>query len=148
MILKLHNYMLVHSEKDARHKGNYKFGSNHVEAKDHNGNVVGTIFDSIPPYLVKNEIQELIDWYNWTVDIKTKHPLIIIANFIFEYLAIHSFQDRNGRTSRLLTNLLLLKHSYLFLMNTLLKQIKLIITWHLIKLKLHGRQNQKILPLG
>ena len=113
-ILKLHNDMLVHSEKDARHKGNYKFGSNRVEAKDHNGNVVGTIFDPTPPYLVKKEMQELIDWYNWTVDSKTKHPLIIIANFIFEYLAIHPFQDGNGRTSRLLTNLLLLKHGYLF----------------------------------
>ncbi|WP_232279064.1 hypothetical protein [Rickettsia akari] len=53
--------MLVHSEKDARHKGNYKFGPNRVEAKDPNGNVVGTIFDPTPPSLVKNEMQELID---------------------------------------------------------------------------------------
>lgn len=113
-ILKLHNDMLVHSEKDVRHKGNYKFSSNRVEAKDHNGDIVGTIFDPTPPYLVKKEMQELIDWYNWAVDNKTKHPLIIIANFIFEYLAIHPFQDGNGRTSRLLTNLLLLKHGYLF----------------------------------
>ncbi|HJD61518.1 MAG TPA: Fic family protein [Rickettsia endosymbiont of Columbicola hoogstraali] len=45
---------------------------------------------------------------------KAKHPLILIANFIFEYLAIHPFQDGNGRTSRLLTNLLLLKHGYLY----------------------------------
>lgn len=43
-----------------------------------------------------------------------KHPLILMANFIFEYLAIHPFQDGNGRTSRLLTNLLLLQHGYLF----------------------------------
>ena len=42
------------------------------------------------------------------------HPLLIIANFIFEFLAIHPFQDGNGRVSRILTNLLLLKNGYFF----------------------------------
>ncbi len=113
-ILKLHNDMLIHSQKDAGHKGTYKFGSNRVEAKDNKGNLVGVIFDPTPPYLVKKEMQELIDWYNWAVKTKAKHPLILIANFVFEYLAIHPFQDGNGRTSRLLTNLMLLKENYLF----------------------------------
>jgi len=113
-ILKLHHDMLIYSEKDMRHKGNYKFGSNCVEAKDHAGNVVGVIFDPTPPYLVKKEMQELIDWYNWAVSAKAKHPLILAANFIFEYLAIHPFQDGNGRTSRLLTNLIMLQQDYLF----------------------------------
>lgn len=113
-IFKLHHDMLIHSQKDARHKGKYKFGSNRVEAKDQFGNVVGVIFDPTPPYLVKKEMQELIDWYNWAVDTKAKHPLILIANFVFEYLAIHPFQDGNGRTSRLLTNLMLLQQGYLF----------------------------------
>jgi Fic family protein len=113
-ILNLHNDMLIHSQKDAGHKGTYKFGSNRVEAKDNKGKLVGIIFDPTPPYLVKKEMQELIDWYNWAVKTKAKHPLILIANFIFEYLAIHPFQDGNGRTSRLLTNLMLLKENYLF----------------------------------
>ncbi|QQV74870.1 hypothetical protein H6P87_00412 [Rickettsia tillamookensis] len=113
-ILKLHSDMLVYSDKDMYHKGNYKFASNRVEAKDYDGNVVGVIFEPTPPYLVKKEIQELIDWYNLAVNDKSKHSLILIANFIFEYLAIHPFQDGNGQTSRLLTNLLLLKHGYLF----------------------------------
>lgn len=43
-----------------------------------------------------------------------KHPLILIANFIFEYLAIHPFQDGNDRTSRLLTNLMMLQSEYSF----------------------------------
>jgi len=113
-VLGLHNNMLAYSEKDIRHKGSYKFASNRVEAKDQDGNVVGVIFDPTPPYLVNKEMQELIDWYDLAVNDKAKHPLIIIANFIFEYLAIHPFQDGNGRTSRLLANLLLLKHGYLF----------------------------------
>jgi Fic family protein len=106
-ILKLHHDMLIHSEKDIHHKGNYKFGSNRVEAKDGVGKIVGVIFDPTPPFLVKKEMIELIDWYNWAIISKEKHPLIIIANFIFEYLAIHPFQDGNGRTSRLITNLML-----------------------------------------
>lgn len=113
-ILQLHHDMLAHSDKDMRHKGEYKFGSNRVEAKDYQGNVAGVIFDPTPPYLVKKEMQELIDWYNWAVTTQTKHPLILLANFIFEYLAIHPFQDGNGRTSRLLTNLMLLQHGYSF----------------------------------
>lgn len=113
-ILKLHYDMLIHSDKDIRHRGNYKFGTNRVEAKDQAGNIVGIIFNPTPPYLVKKEMLELIDWYNWAITNKIKHPLILIANFVFEYLAIHPFQDGNGRTSRLLTNLMLLQQGYYF----------------------------------
>ncbi len=113
-ILQLHSDMLKHSDKDMRHKGQYKFGSNTVEARDHEGNVVGIIFDPTPPHLVKKEISELVEWFNWSLKNNFKHPLILTANFIFEYLAIHPFQDGNGRTSRLLTNLILLQQDYLF----------------------------------
>ncbi len=113
-ILGLHNQMLQYSEKDLRHKGQYKFGSNRVEAKDNKGNLIGIIFDPTPPHLVKKEMQELISWFKEANKEKSKHPLILIANLVFEYLAIHPFQDGNGRTSRLLANLLLLKFGYDF----------------------------------
>ena len=113
-ILQLHRDMLDYSEKDIRHKGEYKFGSNRIEATDYEGNTVGVIFDPTPPHLVSKEMQELISWYQWAVEAEVKHPLILIANFILEYLSIHPFQDGNGRTSRLLTNLLLLQHGYNF----------------------------------
>lgn len=106
--------MLIYSDKDSRHKGHYKFGSNRVEAKDQTGHIVGVIFDPTPPYLVQKEMQELILWYHWAISNKIKHPLILIANFIFEYLAIHPFQDGNGRTSRLISNLMLLQQEYFF----------------------------------
>jgi Fic family protein len=57
-------------------------------------------------------MSELIDWYNDAVS--RKHSLIVTANFVFEYLAIHPFQDGNGRTSRLLSNLMILHHGYHF----------------------------------
>ena len=114
MILHLHEQMLRFSSKDERHRGGYKFGSNRVEAKDQSGNVLGIVFDPTPPHLVAKEMQELVAWYQWAGEEQIKHPLILIANFIFEYLAIHPFQDGNGRTSRLLTNLMLLQQGYQF----------------------------------
>lgn len=113
-ILHLHQIMLEFSDKDQRHMGQYKFGSNRVEAKDQSGNMIGVIFDPTPPHLTQKEMQELVAWYDWAIAEKFKHPLILIANFIFEYLAIHPFQDGNGRTSRLLTNLMLLQNGYSF----------------------------------
>lgn len=113
-ILQLHNDMLVYSDKDQRQRGIYKFGPTRVEAKNQSGKVVGVIFDPTPPHLTPKEMQELVAWYQWADKENYKHPLLRIGNFIFEYLAIHPFQDGNGRTSRLLTNLLLLQQGYMF----------------------------------
>lgn len=113
-ILQLHRDMLQFSTKDERQRGQYKFGSNRVEAKDQNGNIVGVIFEPTPPFLVKKEMGELLGWYDWAIQHSGKHSLILIANFIFEYLAIHPFQDGNGRSSRLLSNLMLLQNGYGF----------------------------------
>jgi Fic family protein len=120
-ILWLHQEMLKYCDKDERHRGNYKTTSNRVEARDSTGVLIGIIFDPTPPHLVRKEISELIDWYNKTID--RKHSLIVIANFIFEYLAIHPFQDGNGRTSRLLSNLMLLRSGYYFAKITSHEQI-------------------------
>ncbi len=114
LIKHMHVSTLRHSEKDVRHKGQYKFAPNRVEAVDAQGKVVGIIFDPTPPYLTGKEMQELTEWTQAQFKEHMFHPLLIIANFIFEYLAIHPFQDGNGRTSRILTNLLLLQHGYGF----------------------------------
>jgi Fic family protein len=108
----LQKSILIHSEKDSRQRGNYKFESNQVQARDQDGNIVGIIFDPTPPFLVPKEMQELVEWTNWALETKFRHPLLLIANFIFEFLAIHPFRDGNGRTSRVLSNLLLLQNEY------------------------------------
>ena len=114
LLLQLHRDMLRHSEKDMGHLGRYKVGANRVEAKGASGNIIGIIFDPTPPYLVPVEIRDLCGWYQWAMAEAFKHPLMLTANFIFEYLSIHPFQDGNGRTSRILTNLMLLHHGYAF----------------------------------
>ena len=114
LIKYIHAAALKFSEKDARHKGQYKFTPNRVEAMDAKGKVVGIIFDPTPPFLTSKEMQELTEWTQKQFKEQTFHPLLIVASFIYEYLAIHPFQDGNGRTSRILTNLLLLQQGYSF----------------------------------
>ena len=113
-ILSLHQQLLRHSVKDVRHKGVYKFGNNRVEARDRTGKLLGIIFDPTPPHLVPKEMQELLEWTRQELDGDTYPTLLIITNFLFEFLAIHPFQDGNGRLSRVLTNLLLLQSGYSF----------------------------------
>jgi Fic family protein len=107
-----HKELLKYSDKDQKHSGKYKFGDNSVVATDRDGKIVGIIFEPTKPYLTSKEMQELLTWTNEALREKIFHPLLIIASFIMEFLAIHPFQDGNGRTSRVLTNFLMLKYGY------------------------------------
>jgi len=110
-----HKEILKYSNKDQKHLGEYKFGDNSVAATDKDGNIVGIIFKSTKPYLTAKEMQELLEWTKEAFKDGVFHPLLVIANFIMEFLAIHPFQDGNGRTSRVLTNFLMLKYAYDFM---------------------------------
>ncbi|MFA4922781.1 MAG: Fic family protein [Ignavibacteriaceae bacterium] len=110
-ILQFHSILLHFSEKDQVHKGKYKSASNTVVMANKHGEQV-ILFNPTPPYLVKPEIEAILDWTNTQLATGAVHPLLVIANFIFEFLAIHPFKDGNGRLSRALTNFLLLKANY------------------------------------
>jgi Fic family protein len=109
-----HKELLKYSDKDQGHLGDYKFGENKVVAYDSAGNEVGIIFSPTSPHLTPKEMMELVESTNFLLAEKKYHPLLIIANFLVEFLAIHPFQDGNGRISRVLTNLLLLQNGYLY----------------------------------
>src|SRR5665213_7066 len=110
----LHQEMLKFVEKDKLHRGQYKKKENKVHMVDAAGKSVGTLFDTTPAFLTGKEMQELVEWTTEALKNKTAHPLLIIGNFIVEFLKIHPFEDGNGRISRILTNLLLLQEGYLF----------------------------------
>lgn len=110
-----HKELLKYVEKDKLHKGEYKKTENKVEMIDAAGKSVGTLFDTTPAYLTPKEMQELVEWTQDTLAEKKYHPLLIVGNFLVEFLQIHPFQDGNGRLSRVLTNLLLLKEGYLYM---------------------------------
>ena len=113
-IKQLHQLLLKHSSKDERHRGGYKHLPNKVVATYPTGEQK-TIFDTTEPALVEGEMFELIEWTNLQWNEKTIHPLIVLAVFIYEFLSIHPFQDGNGRLSRLLTTLFLLRQGYEFI---------------------------------
>jgi Fic family protein len=111
----LHKELLKYVEKDVLHRGNYKSVDNKVQMVDAKGRAIGVIFDTTPAYLTPYEMNELVDWTRKALSNKKYHPLFIIGNFIVEFLNIHPFKDGNGRLSRILTNLLLLKEGYLYM---------------------------------
>ena len=110
-ILQLHELLLHFSTKDQGGKGKYKSLDNIVIARGPDGEEV-TLFRPTPPYLVKKEMDDVLAWTKAAFHKKELHPILVIANFIFEFLAIHPFHDGNGRLSRALTNLLLLQKEY------------------------------------
>ncbi|MDD9899279.1 MAG: Fic family protein [Candidatus Melainabacteria bacterium] len=112
-IKQLHGVLLKHSSKDTRHCGQYKALSNKVVAKYPDGKS-RIVFNTTEPYLTAKEMAELIDWANERLSYTGVHPLLVIAAFVYEFLSIHPFQDGNGRLSRLLTNLLMMKSGYKF----------------------------------
>jgi len=110
-----HNQLLKYVEKDQRHRDDYKKTENVVEMFDEKGKSMGIIFAPTKAYLTPKEMQELVDWTKDTLEKQTYHPLLIIGNFLVEFLKIHPFQDGNGRLSRILTNLLLLRAGYQYM---------------------------------
>ena len=110
-----HKELLKHVEKDETHRGDYKKIENKVHMLNTAGESVGVLFDTTPAYLTPKEMQELVEWTQNALAEKKYHPLLIVGNFLVEFLQIHPFQDGNGRLSRVLTNLLLLKDGYLYM---------------------------------
>ncbi len=111
-VRQLHQTLLRHSTKDERHRGSYKTLPNNVVAKDASGREVGVVFETTSPFDTPREMEALVHWATKATDELSMHPLLIIAVFKVVFLAIHPFQDGNGRLSRILTTLLLLRAGY------------------------------------
>ena len=113
-IRQLHRDLLVHSEKDAWHRGTYKTASNSVAAFDEDGKQIGIVFETATRFDTPRLMGELVGWQAAERDERRLHPLLMIAVFTVVFLEIHPFQDGNGRLSRVLTTLLLLQAGYAY----------------------------------
>lgn len=111
-IRQLHQTLLRHSAKDERHRGSYKTLPNNVVAFDAAGREVAVVFETATPFDTPRAMEGLVAWMLKAIDEEALHPLLIIAIFVVVFLAIHPFQDGNGRLSRVLTTLLLLRAGY------------------------------------
>lgn len=113
-IKQLHRDLLKYSSKDDHHRGQYKTTSNSVAAFDEDGRQIGIVFETATPFDTPRLMEELIAFANEAVETKRLHPLLIVGIFVVIFLEIHPFQDGNGRLSRILTTLLLLRFGYAY----------------------------------
>ena len=111
-IKQMHKILLQFTGKDERHRGEYKKLSNSVAVFDPDGKEIGIVFETASPFDTPRLMEELTEWTRKNLDDPFFHPLIVIGIFIVHFLAIHPFQDGNGRLSRSLTAMLLLKKGY------------------------------------
>jgi Fic family protein len=111
-IKQLHGVLLKYSSKDQDHRGEYKKVTNHVEAFGPDGKSLGVVFETATPFETPGWMKEIVDWFNQSVQEESHHPLVLIGIFIVVFLEIHPFKDGNGRLSRVLTTLLLLRAGY------------------------------------
>ena len=113
-IQQLHRDLLTYVDKDEGHRGKYKTHENKVVARDTNGKVIGIVFETTSPFDTPRLMADLVAWFRMEQESRTLHPLLAIAVFIVTFLAIHPFEDGNGRLSRVLTTLLLLQAGYAY----------------------------------
>ena len=71
------------------------------------------LFKPLEPYETPDAVERLCNEYNKAIGDGIVDPLILIPNFILDFLCIHPFNDGNGRMSRLLTLLLLYRSEYI-----------------------------------
>jgi Fic family protein len=85
---------------------------NQVEAFGPDGKSLGVVFETATPFETPGWMKDLVEWFNQSVHEESQHPLIPIGIFIVVFLGIHPFKDGNGKLSRIVTTLLLLRAGY------------------------------------
>lgn len=91
--------------------GKWKIKNNEIIEIHEDGNV-SIRFVPVEPKQVPEMMQNLCLAYKDAVQNSKLPELLLIINFVFDFLCIHPFRDGNGRTARLLTLLLLYHHGY------------------------------------
>lgn len=107
----LHGVLLKYSERDEWHRGSYKTFENDVVLKE-GDRVVEVLFKTATPFDTPRLMEDLVRCTSEALDDPAMHPLVVIGRFIVAFLAIHPFQDGNGRLARAMTGLLLLRAGY------------------------------------
>ncbi|MBU1085185.1 MAG: Fic family protein [Candidatus Beckwithbacteria bacterium] len=112
LIKHFHQELLKYVDKDQRHRGEYKKQENKVLMINKAGESAGVLFETSSVLLTPKEMLDLVWWTGEAFRKEIYHPLLLVGNFVASFLKIHPFTDGNGRLSRILTNLLMLKSGY------------------------------------
>lgn len=108
-ILQLHKYLYQYSSPNFG--GKFKNVQNYIVATMPDGSS-RTLFTPLAPVETPEAVQNLCETFNRAMELGEIEPLLLIANFIKDFLCIHPFNDGNGRMSRLLTTLLLYRSGF------------------------------------
>ncbi len=93
----LHHDLLEFYPQASPHAGGYKTSPNCVISKNHATGEVRTVLDPAAPGIATDTaMAELVAWYNANRH-ESPWPLLVATEFVFRFLAIHPFQDGNGR---------------------------------------------------
>ncbi|HWK43493.1 MAG TPA: Fic family protein [Stellaceae bacterium] len=105
----LHHTLLSFYPAAAFHAGGYKISPNQVISLNHDTGERRVVLDPAPPGpRTDAAMRDLIGWYNQTIR-EHPWPLLVATEFVFRFLAIHPFQDGNGRLGRALFLLALMQ---------------------------------------
>ena len=83
--------------------GRYKTSPNHVKT------ATGAIHYYATPEETPAKMHDLMDWYKQAAANPAIHPVVLAALFHHKFVAIHPFDDGNGRLARILMNLIIMK---------------------------------------
>ena len=108
-ILQLHKMLMKYSETSFG--GNLKNVQNHISATYPDG-MSKILFTPLSPAETPIALERLCTTFNFAIGRGKADSLLLIINFIKDFLCIHPFNDGNGRMSRVLTTLLLYRSGY------------------------------------
>ena len=105
----MHKILLSYYPKTSTYAGRYKPNPNLVVSVNHDSGERRTVLEPTPPGpLTETAMRNLITWYNSVI---REYPwtILVATEFVFRFLAIHPFQDGNGRIGRALFLLALMQ---------------------------------------
>ena len=108
-IRSLHHDLLRYYPRAAHFAGGYKKTPNRVIFINHETGEQRVVLDPSPPGIITSTaMADLVGWYNLSTR-ENPWPILVSTEFVFRFLAIHPFQDGNGRLGRALFILTLLQ---------------------------------------